>query len=252
MSDARVYAEKLKDSIDEAVIAEDHWQKPEKREVDRAHGLTIYFPDEGVKNGYDDLSIKEKSWYDFIQQYDNGKAPNGFFNTVNSISVDTGTGYNDSVLINGTYSGNADFIKIRLINSDKIVVNTYEGPITNGNIHDIYLQPTKSGNYSLEVGIYGNDGFLEDHYINENLFINLQLPDLYVEKPVIHISADDGEVYEVQNIQTNDNFSIIGKIKNIGTIDSNNVSVLVNDNGIERTFYFDKICLLYTSDAADE
>ena len=93
----------------------------------------------------------------------------------------------------------------------------------------------------MEVGIYGNDGFLEDHYINENLFINLQLPDLYVEKPVIHVSADDGDVYEVQHIQTNDNFSIIGKIKNIGTIDSNNISVLVNDNGIERTFYFDKI-----------
>ena len=241
MADTREYAEELQHSIDEAVIAEDHWQKPEKREVDRAHGLTIYFPDEGIKSGYDDLSIKENSWYDFIQQYNIGKTPNGFFNTVNSVSVDTGTGYNDSVLINGTYSGNADVIKIRLINSDKIVVNTYEGSIADGNIPDIYLQPTKSGNYSLEIGIYGNDGFLEDHYINENLFINLQLPDLYVEKPVIHISADDGRMYEVQHIQTNDNFSIIGKIKNIGTIDSNNVSVLVNDNGIERTFYFDKI-----------
>ena len=241
MSDARVYAEKLKDSIDEAVIAEDHWQKPEKREVDRAHGLTIYFPDEGVKSGYDNLAIKENSWYDFIQQYEIGKAPNGFFNTVNSVSIDTGTGYNDSVLINGTYSGNADIIKIRLINSDKIVVNTYEGAITEGHIPDIYLQPTKSGNYSLEIGIYGNEGFLEDHYINENLFINLQLPDLSVENPVLRISADDGEAYEVQHVQTNDNFSIIGKIKNIGTIESNNVSVLVNNNGIERTFYFDKI-----------
>ncbi len=241
MSDTRLYAVKLKDSIDEAVIAEDHWQKPEKREVDRAHGLTIYFPDEGVKSGYDNLAIKENSWYDFIQQYEIGKAPNGFFNTVNTVSIDTGTGYNDSVLINGTYSGNADIIKIRLINSDKIVVNTYEGAITDGHIPDIYLQPTKSGNYSLEIGIYGNEGFLEDHYINGNLFINLQLPDLSVENPVLRISANDGEAYEVQHVQTNDNFSIIGKIKNIGTIESNNVSVLVNNNGIERTFYFDKI-----------
>ena len=241
MADTREYAEALQNSIDEAIIAEDHWQKPEKREVDRAHGLTIYFPYEGVKSGYHDLSIKENSWYDFIQQYDIGKEPNAFFNIVNSVSVDTGTGYNDSVLINGTYSGNADFIKIRLINADKIVVNTYEGPITEGGIPDIYLQPTKSGNYSLEIGIYGNEGFLEDHYINENLFVNLQLPDLYVESPVIQISTDDGEIHEVQNIQTNDNFSIIGKIKNIGTIESNNVSVLINDNGVEKIFYFDKI-----------
>ena len=64
-------------------------------------------------------------------------------------------------------------------------VNRYEGNISDGTIQNIYLQPTKSGNYSLEVGIYSESGFLEDHYLNQNLFINLQLPDLSVEKPLI-------------------------------------------------------------------
>ena len=143
--------------------------------------------------------------------YDTGIEPNAFFNIINSSSVDTGTGYNDSVKINGTYTGSASIIKIRLLNSDEIIVNEYNGSINDGNIQDIHLQPTKSGNYSLEVGLYGESGFLEDHYINEKLFINLQLPDLHVETPVIHINTDNG-FHGVQHIQTNDNFSIIGKI----------------------------------------
>ena len=241
MADVRIYANDLQNSIDEAVMAEDHWQKPGKRDVSKAHGLTIYFPDEGVKSGYEKLMIVNNSWYNFIELYDTGVEPNGFFNIINSSSVDTGTGYNDSVKINGTYTGSASTIKIRLLNSDEIIVNEYDGSISDGNIQNIYLQPTKSGNYSLEVGLYGESGFLEDHYINEKLFVNLQLPDLHVEKPIIHINTVNGSVNGVQHIQTNDHFSIIGKIKNIGTIESNNVSVLVNDNGAERNFYFDKI-----------
>ena len=241
MADSREYAEKLQNSINEAILAEDHWQKPGKLAVDRAHGLTIYFPDEGIKGGYSDLLIKDNSWYDFIEQYEMGRESNANFEILNAISVDTGTGYNDSVLINGNYQGNANKIKIRLINSEKIVTNAYEGNIDNENIDDIFLQPTKSGNYSLEVGLYGADGFLEDHYINENLFINLQLPDLAVEKPIVIIEDENGNSQATENVQIEDNFSIIGNIKNIGTIISNNVTVTVNNNGIEKTFYFDRI-----------
>ena len=241
MADSREYAEKLQNSINEAILAEDHWQKPGKLAVDRAHGLTIYFPDEGIKGGYSDLLIKDNSWYDFIEQYEMGRESNANFEILNAISVDTGTGYNDSVLINGNYQGNANKIKIRLINSEKVVTNAYEGNIDNENIDDIFLQPTKSGNYSLEVGLYSADGFLEDHYINENLFINLQLPDLAVEKPIVIIKDENGNSQATENVQIEDNFSIIGNIKNIGTIISNNVTVTVNNNGIEKTFYFDRI-----------
>ena len=241
MADSREYAEKLQNSINEAILAEDHWQKPGKLAVDRAHGLTIYFPDEGIKGGYSDLLIKDNSWYDFIEQYEMGRESSANFGILNAISVDTGTGYNDSVLINGNYQGNANKIKIRLINSEKIVTNAYEGNIDNENIDDIFLQPTKSGNYSLEVGLYSADGFLEDHYINENLFINLQLPDLAVEKPIVIIKDENGNSQATENVQIEDNFSIIGNIKNIGTIISNNVTATVNNNGIEKTFYFDRI-----------
>ncbi len=241
MADVKSHADSLQDAIDEAVIVEDHWQKPGKRNVSKAHGLTIYFPDEGIKSGYEKLIIKENSWFDFIELYDIGRDSNGFFNNINSLSVDTGTGYNDSVQINGTYTGTASSIKLRLINSNGDIVNRYEGNISDGTIQNIYLQPTKSGNYSLEVGIYSESGFLEDHYLNQNLFINLQLPDLSVEKPLILVKDQNGHYNEVKHVQTNDNFSIRGEIKNIGTIDSNNVSVLINNNGDERIVYFDTI-----------
>lgn len=241
MADSKYYSKKLQDSINSAIMAEDHWQKPEKLAVDRAHGLTIYFPNEGIKTGYSDLRISQNSWYEFIENFEMGRSSEASFGNLYTSSVDTGTGHNDSVLISGNYSGSASEIKIRLVNSDGEVTNTYDGIINNSIISNIFLQPTKSGNYSLEIGLYGDSGFLEDHYINENLFINLQLPDLAVNKPRIMIEDEKGDSHQVENIQNGDVFWIEGDIQNVGTVPSENVTVLVNDNGVEKQFHFTKI-----------
>ena len=241
MADSKYYSKKLQDSIDSAIIAEDHWQKPEKLSVDRAHGLTIYFPNEGIKTGYGDLRISQNSWYEFIENFETGRSSEANFNNLNTSSIDTGTSHNDSILINGNYNGNASEIKVRLVNSDGKVTNTYDGLVNNGIISNIFLQPTKSGNYSLEIGLYGDSGFLEDHYINKNLFINLQLPDLVANKPKIMIEDEKGDSYQVENIQNGDIFWIEGDIQNVGTVSSENVTVLVNDNGVEKQFHFTKI-----------
>ena len=240
MVDTRKQAKNLQIAIEEAVIVEDHWQKPEKRSVDRAHGLTIYFPENGIKQGYSDLIIKQNKWHEFIELYENGISRNANFEVINSSSIDTGTGYDDSVLINGTYSGNASLIKINLINSDGTVTNYFEGNISSGIIPNILLQPTKSGNYSLEASLYGNNSFLEDHYINDDLFINLQLPDLNVEQPSIYINMNNRNL-QVQHLEAGDNFTIKGNIKNVGTIKSNNVTVYVNNNGQEKIFLLGEI-----------
>ena len=240
MVDTRKQAKNLQIAIEEAVIVEDHWQKPEKRSVDRAHGLTIYFPENGIKQGYSDLIIKQNKWHEFIELYENGISRNANFEVINSSSIDTGTGYDDSVLINGTYSGNASLIKINLINSDGTVTNYFEGNISNGIIPNILLQPTKSGNYSMEASLYGNNGFLEDHYTNDDLFINLQLPDLSVEQPSIYINKENSSL-QVQHLEAGDNFTIKGKIKNVGTIKSNNVTLYINNNGQENIFLIGEI-----------
>ena len=241
MADSKYYSEKLQNSIDSAIIVEDHWQKPDKLPVDRAHGLTIYFPNEGIKTGYGDLIISQNAWYKFIENFETGRSSEANFNNLNTYSIDTGTGHNDSVLINGNYNGNASKIKVRLVNSEGKVTNTYDGLVNNGIISNIFLQPTKSGNYSLELGLYGDSGFLEDHYINKNLFINLQLPDLVANKPKIMIADENGESYQVENVQNDDIFWIEGDIQNVGTVSSENVTVLINDNGLEKQFHFNKI-----------
>ena len=241
VSDMIEYSKELQDSINDAVIAEDHWQKPGKLPVERAHGLTIYFPTDGAETGYDDLLISNSKWFEFINNFATEMEPKAHFIEVNSMSVDTGTGYNDSVLVSGSYEGNASEVKIRLLNSEGNVTNIYNGNISLGDILGIYLQPTKSGNYSLEIGIYGDDGFLEDHHINENLFVDLHLPDLAVTAPEIRIEGDDGGLYQVQNVQTDDSFQIQGKVYNLGTVKANNVTVSVNDNGDTHDFNFPEI-----------
>ena len=237
VSDTIKYSRELQNSINDAVIAEDHWQKPGKLPVERAHGLTIYFPTEGAETGYEDLLINDSKWSEFINNFATVMEPEARFLEVNSMSMDTGTGYNDSVLVSGSYEGNASEVRIRLLNSEGNVTNIYNGNISLGDIPGIYLQPTKSGNYLLEIGIYGDDGFLEDHYINENLFVDLHLPDLAVSTPEIMIEGDDGGLYQVQNIQTDDNLLIQGSVYNLGTVKANNVTVLVNDNTFTLGFW---------------
>ncbi len=247
VADVQTEAKKVQNALEETIIAEDHWQKPEKLNVSKAHGLTIYFPTNGAEIGYSDLTISNNQWFEFIENFQNQIESNSQFTELNIESIDTGTGYNDSVIINGSYTGDASKIKIRLINSDNIVTNTYDGEINNGNIDNVLLQPTKSGNYSLEVGIYNNIDFLEDHYINKNLFINLQLPDLAVGIPKVEVTMEDGTKHEVKNVQEGDNFTIIGEIQNIGTITSNNITVRVNvnslstSNSIEKIFNYNEI-----------
>jgi hypothetical protein len=247
VTDVQIEAKKLQNALERAVIAEDHWKKPDKLNVDKTHGLTIYFPENGADLGYSDLAISNNKWFEFIENFQNQINPESYFTELNIESIDTGTGYNDSVVINGSYSGNASKIKIRLINSEGIVTNTYDGEINNGNIDSVFLQPTKSGNYSLEIGIYNNEGFLEDHQINRDLFINLQLPDLAINTPKIMVTMEDGTIHQVQNIQEGDNFTINGEIQNIGTVKSNNITVLVNttalstNDSIETIFRYNEI-----------
>jgi hypothetical protein len=135
----------------------------------------------------------------------------------------------------------------RLIDSEGIITNRYDGEVNNGTIDNILLQPTKSGNYSLEVGIYNYEGFLEDHYVNENIFINLQLPDLAVKSPKIIVTMEDGTKNEVKNVQEGDDFTVQGEIQNIGTVKSNNITVRVNttvlstSHSIETIFNYNEI-----------
>ena len=63
-------AQKLRTALNQTVMFEDHWIKPEKLNVDRAKGMTIYFPTDGAKYGYSELKIKDNMWFNFITNYE--------------------------------------------------------------------------------------------------------------------------------------------------------------------------------------
>ena len=86
--DAKRYAKDLRISINETIISEDHWQKPGKLPVDRAHGLTIYFPTEGIEEGYNELSTGDGEWANFIENFAIDINTDSEFISLNSTSVD--------------------------------------------------------------------------------------------------------------------------------------------------------------------
>ena len=251
--DIQESAKKMQLAIDNAVIVEDHWQKcddieegvcdPEKLglPVDRAHGLTIYFPTDGSKGGYNDLRINDNKWYNFIEQYPLALNSKANFEMINAKSINTGTGYNDSVKINGSYIGDAEKVKIHLINNKGEATNSYMENVSSGNISDIYLQPTKSGNYILEIGLYDSNDLLEDHYILDDLYIDLRLPDLHVESPKILIEDNEGNKHIVSNLQKNDEFVITGQVSNIGTRPAHNVSLTIESGDYNYHFNLSEI-----------
>ena len=220
-------ARNLRDSINQAVMFEDHWTKPEKLNVERANGMTIYFPTEGVKNGYSNLEIMENTWFDFISNYETSIQSESNFENVNSKSVDTGTGHNDSVLVNGTFDGEASILKFKIINSQGEVIESIVQGLENNSFDNLLVQPKKSGNYSIELTLYNDEGYLQDYYYDENLFVDLNLPDLHLDMPELVSETSEGVLSNVKGVDINDKFFVKGQIRNLGTVSANNVSLKI-------------------------
>mgnify|MGYP003306964242 CR=1 FL=1 len=62
--------------------------------------------------------------------------------------------------------------------------------------------------------------------------MDLHLPDLEVNSPKIIIENGESGLNEVLNLEKGDSFLIQGNVDNLGTVTANNVTVLVNDNGL--------------------
>ena len=220
-------ARELRKKINESILFEDHWKKPEKLNVERAHGMTIYFPPNGPKTGYNELEIKDNQWFDFLTNYNNEVNSQSYFVDINAISTDTGTGYNDSVAINGTYIGNPSILKLRMIDPYGQTIEKLEQNISGGAFSNLFTQPKKSGNYAIEITLYDDEGYLQDYYYQEELFVDLNLPDLHLEKPIL-LCETSNEIYlTVKHISIDDTCFVEGEVKNLGTVDAENITVII-------------------------
>tara|TARA_B100000945_G_scaffold30980_2_gene21251 strand:- start:2613 stop:5192 length:2580 start_codon:yes stop_codon:yes gene_type:complete len=234
-------AKELRKAINESIMFEDHWIKPEKLNVERANGMTIYFPTEGVKSGYSELEIINNKWFDFITNYETIYIPNSNFESVNSISIDTGTGHNDSVLVNGNFTGNATILKMKMMNSQEEVVKTIVETLENNSFDNLLIQPKKSGNYSIELTLYDDNGYLQDYYYKEDLFVDLNLPDLNLDMPMLFSETSEGIFSHVKGVDIDDTFFIRGQIINLGTVKANNISLKIEYENNEKIINYTKL-----------
>ncbi len=227
-------AQKLRNALNQTVMFEDHWIKPEKLNVERAKGMTIYFPTDGVKYGYSDLKIKDNMWFNFITNYEKSIQSESTFVQVNSTSVNTGTGHNDSVLVNGSFTGNASLLILRMVDAQGELIKTITENLEGKKFDNLLIQPKKSGNYSIELTLYSSDGYLQDYYYDENLFVDLNLPDLNLDMPLLMSETSEGVFSHVKGVDVNDNFFLTGQISNLGTVNANNVTLKIEYEGKEK------------------
>ena len=234
-------AQNLREAINETVMFEDHWIKPEKLNVERANGMTIYFPVDGVKYGYDQLEIGSNKWFNFITNYESPIQSDSNFQIVNSSSTDTGTGHNDSVLVNGTFEGNATVLTLKMIDDKGNIIETIVKTLSSEIFDNLLIQPKKSGNYSIELTLYGNDGYLQDYYYKDNLFVDLNLPDLNLETPMLFSETSEGILSHVKGVDIDDKFLINGQISNLGTVSANNLLVRIEYDNKEKIINYTEL-----------
>ena len=96
------------------------------------------------------------------------------------------------------------------------------------------IQPKKSGNYSIELTLYSSEGYLQDYYYDENLFVDLNLPDLNLDMPLLMSETSEGAFSHVKGVDVNDNFFITGQVGNLGTVNANNVTLKIEYEGKEK------------------
>ncbi len=234
-------AQDLREAINETVMFEDHWIKPEKLNVERANGMTIYFPVDGVKYGYDQLEIGSNKWFNFITNYESPIQSDSNFQIVNSSSTDTGTGHNDSVLVNGTFEGNATVLTLKMIDDKGNIIETIVKTLSSEIFDNLLIQPKKSGNYSIELTLYGNDGYLQDYYYKDNLFVDLNLPDLNLDTPMLFSETSEGILSHVKGVDIYDKFWINGQISNLGTVSANNLLVRIEYDNKEKIINYTEL-----------
>ena len=230
----RQAATALQQALEVAVVAEDHWYKPGKREVANAHGLTIYFPTGYPDGRYSQLAVGAGPWGDFLDTYPNPPAPHAALINASAVAIDNGSGYPDTIVLTGNHTG-ATRLKVLLHDDAGVEVSHASYPLnaSGGALPTVALQPSVTGYYRLTALLYDDDDYLQEHFIAAGLWVDLRLPDLAVAVPALHPTGADAAVPPggVGHLQQGDGAYLTGSVTNLGTVAAHNVTLtLVTDN----------------------
>ena len=88
-----------------------------------------------------------------------------------------------------------------------------------------------TGVQTCALPIYDGDGWLQEHYITEELMVDLQLPDLVVEIAGPVIEFPNGQWVIAGTLSEGHTFSLGGTISNQGTVTATDIQLVVTDGG---------------------
>ena len=89
-----------------------------------------------------------------------------------------------------------------MINSKGETIETITKNLENNSFDNLLVQPKKSGNYSIELTLYNDDGYLQDYYYEEDIFVDLNLPDLHLDVPELISETSEGVLSQVKGVDT--------------------------------------------------
>ncbi|HIL33772.1 MAG TPA: hypothetical protein EYG25_05800, partial [Candidatus Poseidoniales archaeon] len=200
----RLAGESVRQAQANATVVEEHWTKPGRRDVSNAHGLTIYYPASTPSSKYFDLAAATGGWRDFIDALAS-ELPQPHASLTAEVVTDGA-----NITLSGSYSDDAARLELFLQDTDGNILAHEEHMLGGGALPTVMLQPDRSGSYRLDVLLYDNDGWLQDHYIAEGLMVDLQLPDLVVEIAGPVIGVPNGQWLIAGTLSEGHTFSLGG------------------------------------------
>ncbi|MEC7930165.1 MAG: clostripain-related cysteine peptidase [Candidatus Thermoplasmatota archaeon] len=219
----RLAGESVRQAQANATVVEEHWTKPGRRDVSNAHGLTIYYPASTPSSKYFDLAAATGGWRDFIDALAS-ELPQPHASLTAEVVTDGA-----NITLSGSYSDDAARLELFLQDTDGNILAHEEHMLGGGALPTVMLQPDRSGSYRLDVLLYDNDGWLQDHYIAEGLVVDLQLPDLVVEIAGPVIGFPNGQWLIAGTLSEGHTFSLGGTISNQGTVTATDIQLVVTD-----------------------
>ncbi len=223
----------VQQALELAVVAEDHWNMPNRDDVSDSHGLSIYFPPSSVRGDYYDLTFTlNSSWPGFLDDFLHPHLPDGSFSSettpldLNNDSFPETLGW----WVNFTLDQPIGHLTVQLLDSRAHLIDIVDIDlnVTGRNITGETFEVPLSGEYTIQYLLFDHEGYLAQQ-VNQGPFeLDLRLPDLrftglglrYLGQPV-------------EGVLDGDNVSLWAQVVNQGTIASEPYWLNITANGIQ-------------------
>ena len=214
-------AQRVQTALEAAVVADDNWYMPNRRDVTNAHGLSIYFPDNAIRGDYFDLSFTHGSaWPGFLDDIFHPKGTTGDLEAIRVEPQDLDDNGYPEVLewqANYTLDTSGGNLLVQVLDGHMGLVSTETLILERDrdNLTGAPLEVVRSGDYHVRFLLYDEQGYLA-HVVNQGPFtLDLRLPDLTVSNLALRYQD-----HEVSGLLEGDRVNVSVQVSNQGTVAS--------------------------------